>query len=82
MTVLLWSSFPIFVFDVLLRAFSLTAFLPIGDRKGFAQEETQVLQTSTIVFGLRLGGSLIHTCGRSSSGNRSNLGASDVCICV
>ena len=50
-----------------------------GDRKDFAQGETLVLQSSP---GLRLGGSLIHTCGLSLSCNRSNLGAPDMCACA
>ena len=61
--------------EALLRVFCPTTIPPMGDRSGFAQKETLALQIEFQCFGLRLGGSIIHTCGHSFSGNRNNLGA-------
>ena len=54
---------------------------PGCDRIGFAQEPL-MHQLSPICYGLRLGGSLFHTCGPSFSGNRKHVGASAMCTCV
>ena len=49
----------------------------MADRTGLAGASLE-----SHCFGLRQGGSFIHTCGHSFSGNRNDLEASDGCSCV
>ena len=69
--------FPSVVQEVLLRRFFHTAVLSMGDNISFAHGDAGSSIESQC-FGLRLGGSLIHTCEHSVCGNRSNFGASDM----
>ena len=64
--------------EVLLRAFFPTAILPMGDRFRFAPVFNRVpaCRSSTWWY------CYPHVVARSVSGNRNNLGASDMCTCV
>ena len=70
------------VSEVQLREFFRTAILPMGDRVGFARGEPLVLQSSPFVSVFGWAVALSALGGRSFSGNRSNLGSSDMCTCV